>query len=153
MCVYDKNTDNILQNISTTCQADAKWENEDNFECKQPNYDVNIISVSEGDIWAVGYYGDFYTGTVSSTSFNRLGWELGDQIVEYLINQDGTCTKINDHTTDVRFSIICYKKLDEIVSNLSINTELRASDTIKFYSYEGENCGYKETFNNFQVNC
>ena len=149
-CAYEKYTDNIL--TTTKCLANAKWEKEDKYSCKPPNYDIIIENpIISGDTWAVGYHGNFYTGTVRSIGFNRLGWKLGDQFVEYSVNQDGTCTKINDQTINVGFDVTCNNIENKVISYLSLKNELDTSSSITFSSYEGISCGYKTKNKNFQV--
>ena len=59
------------------CLADAKWENEDAILCRQPKYDIRINKwINNADVWAAGYYGDFYKGTLSIMASIKLGGNL-----------------------------------------------------------------------------
>ena len=147
-CIYDKNTGYILQNTMTTCQADAKWENQDDIECVEVNYDVTIErSVGEGDTWALGYYGNFYTGTVSTALINRLGWNLDNKVIEFsVVVSQGvlSCVQI-DEQNDASFTVTCDENengsFNSYLSLTSRLTEL-TSHSITFFAHKYETCGY-----------
>ena len=154
-CVYDKYTGNILPSTSTTCGADAKWDNEDNVECKQPDYDVTIErSTKSGDIWATGYIGSMYKATINTVDIDRFGWKFDDQIREYRVDKSSkVCNPIDTESSDVSFTVNCSASgTSGVAIEFILNTELEETNhKITFYTYKGKTCGYKSELYDLQV--
>ena len=145
-----------MQDTTTTCQADAKWLNEDDIVCKQPNYVVTLErSTGDGDTWAAGYTGNLYTGTISTTVFGRFGWVIDDKTVEYYISIKGidvSCEPVSKKSFCDQGVCVTCDVGGNVVSRLSIDKELNESNhSIAFYTYEGDDCGYKNKNYNLHV--
>ena len=156
--MHDINTGSVQQNVETICGPDAKWENEDKYECREIDYDITLErSVGKGNSWAVDYKGDFYTGIISTPLIYSFGWQLDEERVEFSVSiAQGViaCSRLGEQTSNSYISMTCSENGGgSLVSSLSLVKELteETSHNITFFVYKEQNCGYKSMSYNFTV--